>query len=62
MAERFDDFENDPVTTARRLLGQRLVRMIGGERLAGTIVEVEAYLGPEDRATVAANGALVIEW
>jgi DNA-3-methyladenine glycosylase len=43
---RFDD----PVRTARRLLGQRLVRVLDGQRLAGRIVEVEAYLGPVDRA------------
>jgi len=50
MAPRFLAFDADPVTMARRLLGQRLVRVAGGERLAGTIVEVEAYLGPIDRA------------
>jgi len=48
--ERFDDFGGDAVTVARRLLGQRLVRVRDGRRLAGIIVEVEAYLGPEDRA------------
>ncbi len=47
---RFFDFDDDPVTVARRLLGQRLVRVLDGRRLAGTIVEVEAYLGPADRA------------
>lgn len=50
MAPRFRAFQADPVTTARRLLGQRLVRVVEGRRLAGTIVEVEAYLGAEDRA------------
>jgi DNA-3-methyladenine glycosylase len=50
MAERFTSLGADPVTTARRLLGQRLVRVVDGRRLAGTIVEVEAYLGREDRA------------
>jgi DNA-3-methyladenine glycosylase len=50
MTERFDDFASDPVTVARRLLGQRLVRVLDGQRLAGTIVEVEAYLGAADRA------------
>lgn len=49
-AERFLAMDGDPVTVARRLLGQRLVRVLHGERLAGTIVEVEAYLGAEDRA------------
>jgi len=50
IAERFLRFDADPVTTARRLLGQRLVHLVGGRRLAGLIVEVEAYLGPADRA------------
>jgi len=47
------DFHHDPVKMAHRLLGQRLVHVTGDdshERLAGTIVEVEAYLGVEDRA------------
>ena len=51
VGERFHDFEQDPVTLARRLLGQRLVRIDeDGRRAAGLIVEVEAYLGDEDRA------------
>ena len=49
-APRFLRFEGDPVRTAKRLLGQRLVRVVDGRRLAGLIVEVEAYLGPADRA------------
>jgi len=47
---RFIAMDADPVTVARRLLGQRLVRVIDGKRLAGIIVEVEAYLGAEDPA------------
>lgn len=50
MTERFLEFGGDVVSMARRLLGQRLVRVLQGRRLAGTIVEVEAYLGPADRA------------
>jgi DNA-3-methyladenine glycosylase len=50
MTARFLLFDADPVMTARRLLGQRLVHVVDGERLAGEIVEVEAYLGPIDRA------------
>lgn len=50
MTERFAAMNKDPVTVARRLLGQRLVRVLEGRRLAGLIVEVEAYLGAEDRA------------
>ncbi len=49
-ADRFVDYRHDPVTMAQRLLGQRLVRIVEGERLAGIIVEAEAYLGAEDRA------------
>lgn len=47
---RFDQFNSDPVTVARRLLGQKLVRIIGNKRIAGIIVEVEAYLGAIDQA------------
>jgi len=49
-AERFGPYDRDPVTTARLLLGQRLVRVDDGHRLAGIIVETEAYLGADDRA------------
>ena len=48
--KRFAAFSGDPVTVAHNLLGQRLVRVLDGRRLAGVIVEVEAYLGPRDRA------------
>ena len=50
MTERFLDFALDPVRLARRLLGPRFVHEAEGGRLAGLIVEVEAYLGREDRA------------
>ena len=43
-------FRRDPVTLAKALLGQSLVRIVDGHRLVGRIVEVEAYLGIEDRA------------
>ncbi|MEO0474704.1 MAG: DNA-3-methyladenine glycosylase [Planctomycetota bacterium] len=43
--------QRDTVTVARALLGQLIVRQLDdGTRLAGLIVETEAYLGPEDRA------------
>lgn len=45
-------FQRDPVVVARGLLGCALVH---GDR-AGMIVEVEAYLGPEDRASHARFG------
>ena len=48
--QRFVDYAHDPVTLAKRLLGQRLVRSLDGFRTAGIIVEVEAYLGAKDKA------------
>ncbi|MEM6392592.1 MAG: DNA-3-methyladenine glycosylase [Planctomycetota bacterium] len=52
-AKRLDRafFDRDTVRVARALLGQRLVRvMADGTRLAGLILETEAYLGPYDLA------------
>jgi DNA-3-methyladenine glycosylase len=51
-----DFFARDTLTVARELLGQRLVRQLGGRRIAGRIVEAEAYVGEEDRACHAAPG------
>ncbi len=50
MTPRFRAYSADADTVAQRLLGQRLVRVINGRRLAGPIVEVEAYLGARDKA------------
>lgn len=36
---------------ARDLLGKHIVRILSGKRLAGKIVEVEAYLGSKDPAS-----------
>jgi DNA-3-methyladenine glycosylase len=56
--ERLDRsfFARDTLTVARELLGQRLVRLLDGQRVAGRIVEVEAYIGEEDQACHAACG------
>jgi len=49
LSRRF--FRKDPVELARALIGCELVRVLDdGRRLAGRIVEVEAYLGIPDRA------------
>ncbi|MFB0534365.1 MAG: DNA-3-methyladenine glycosylase [Anaerolineae bacterium] len=41
---------------AQGLLGQQLVRVVGGQRLSGRIVETEAYIGEADRACHASRG------
>lgn len=48
---------DDVVEVARDLIGRRLVaRARGGRRVAGIIVETEAYCGPDDRASHAFGG------
>jgi DNA-3-methyladenine glycosylase len=44
-------YARDTLTVARDLLGQRLVRVLDGQRLSGLICEVEAYGGPDDEAS-----------
>ncbi len=49
-------FTRPTVTVARSLIGKYLVRVIEGRSVAGRIVEVEAYVGPEDKACHASKG------
>ena len=49
-------FDAPPELVARALLGKILVRHGNGQRLAGRIVETEAYLGEQDLAAHAASG------
>ena len=49
-------FNRPTVTVARSLIGKYLVRVIDGRILAGKILEVEAYVGPRDKACHASKG------
>jgi DNA-3-methyladenine glycosylase len=49
-------FERPTLRVARELLGTRLVRLENGERIAGIIVETEAYRGEEDLGCHASAG------
>ena len=51
------NFYNDPPDeVGRKLLGKLIVRHLGGERLVGRIVELEAYFGLDDPAAHAFVG------
>lgn len=49
-------FDRPTVAVARSLVGKYLVRAIEGRIFAGKIVEVEAYVGPKDKACHASKG------
>jgi DNA-3-methyladenine glycosylase len=49
-------FSRPTLTVARSLLGKYLVRENGTGTIAGKIIEVEAYIGPDDKACHASKG------
>ncbi|MBI2121624.1 MAG: DNA-3-methyladenine glycosylase [Candidatus Sungbacteria bacterium] len=49
-------FNDSTLRIAPKLLGKFLVRKIGKRRIEGIITEVEAYVGPYDRASHASRG------
>jgi len=49
-------FNRPTLTVARSLLGKYLVREHGKGTIAGQIIEVEAYVGPRDKACHASKG------
>lgn len=49
-------FNRPTLQVARSLLGKYLVRENGERRIVAKIVEVEAYVGPEDQASHASRG------
>jgi len=52
-----EDYQADPIALAQSLLGQILVHLTAsGRRVAGRIVETEAYLGVEDLAAHSVGG------
>jgi DNA-3-methyladenine glycosylase len=51
-----DFFRRDTLIVAEDLLGMWLVRQVDGREEARRIVEVEAYDGPDDRASHASRG------
>ena len=51
-----DFFARPTLQVARDLVGRRLVRIRRGRRLAGRIVEVEAYIGAADSACHGSSG------
>ncbi|MEK6764109.1 MAG: DNA-3-methyladenine glycosylase [Nitrospirota bacterium] len=49
-------FNRPTLTVARSLVGKYLVRCIDGKEIAGKIIEVEAYVGSQDKACHASKG------
>jgi len=49
-------FNRPTLMVARSLIGKYLVRSIEGRAIAGKIIEVEAYVGPQDKACHASKG------
>ncbi len=49
-------FNRPTLTVAKELLGTFLVRKITNRKIAGMITEVEAYVGPRDKASHASRG------
>ena len=49
-------FNRPTLSVARSLIGKYLVRSIDGRMLVGKIVEVEAYVGAQDKACHASKG------
>jgi len=53
------DFYTRPtLEVAQNLLGKYIVRKIGSKKLEGKIIETEAYIGPQDRASHAYKGKI----
>lgn len=53
---RREFFSRPTLRVAKALLGKHLIRDVGGSIVSGRIVEVEAYIGPQDKACHASKG------
>jgi len=51
-------FTQDTLKVCHELLGKYIVRKFRGKKIIGKIVEVEAYIGPEDKASHAFGGKI----
>ena len=51
-----DFFVQPTIKTAKRLLRKFLIRQVGKEKLVGKIIETEAYIDPDDKASHAFFG------
>jgi len=51
-------YTRDTLVVAKELLGKYLIRKYRGKVLEGKIVETEAYIGPEDKASHAYKGKI----
>lgn len=51
-------YTQSTLKVAKAMLGKYLVRKIGNKKLIGKIVETEAYIGPEDKASHAYGGKI----
>lgn len=49
-------FDRPTLQVSRDILGKFLVRKIGNKKIEGMITEVEAYVGPKDKASHASRG------
>ena len=51
MVLKEDFYRKDAITVARYLIGKNLVRKTENSKIVARIVETEAYMGPEDKAS-----------